>query len=70
MPARRGRPNADAVPRITREVVRAGGRGDENLAHARQTGVADAELAGPVAHAALPPSNFFNHLARPDLDVS
>ncbi|MEV7010940.1 carboxymuconolactone decarboxylase family protein [Streptosporangium sp. NPDC051022] len=63
-------PHADAVLRITREVVRTGGRvGDEDLALARKAGVTDAELAEIVAHVALNTlSNHFNHLARPDLD--
>ncbi|MDP9870114.1 MULTISPECIES: carboxymuconolactone decarboxylase family protein [Streptosporangium] len=63
-------PHADAVLQITREVVQAGGRvGDESLARARQAGVTDAELAEIVAHVALNTlSNYFNHLARPDLD--
>jgi alkylhydroperoxidase family enzyme len=39
------------------------------LADARNAGVTDAELAEIVAHIALNTlSNYFNHLAQPDLD--
>ncbi|MGI5489730.1 carboxymuconolactone decarboxylase family protein [Microtetraspora malaysiensis] len=63
-------PHDDAVLRLTREIVRTGGRvGDEELASARAENVTDAELAEIVAHVALNTlSNYFNHLAQPDLD--
>ncbi|MFE9424726.1 carboxymuconolactone decarboxylase family protein [Kitasatospora sp. NPDC006697] len=63
-------PHADAVLRIAREIIRHKGRvSDEALAEARAAGVTDAELAEIVAHIALNTlSNYFNHLARPELD--
>ncbi|WP_433213397.1 carboxymuconolactone decarboxylase family protein [Microtetraspora malaysiensis] len=63
-------PHDDAVLRLTREIIRTGGRvGDEELARARAENVTDAELAEIVAHVALNTlSNYFNHLAQPDLD--
>ncbi|MFC3980251.1 carboxymuconolactone decarboxylase family protein [Streptosporangium jomthongense] len=68
--ARDDDPHTEAVLRLTRQVVRTGGRvDDEELALARKAGVTDAELAEIVAHVALNTlSNHFNHLARPDLD--
>ncbi|WP_067138897.1 carboxymuconolactone decarboxylase family protein [Microtetraspora malaysiensis] len=63
-------PHDDAVLRLTREIIRTGGRvGDVELARARAENVTDAELAEIVAHVALNTlSNYFNHLAQPDLD--
>jgi uncharacterized peroxidase-related enzyme len=63
-------PHAHAVLTVAREVMWTGGDiGDETLAKARAAGVTDAELAEIVAHVALNVlSNYFNHLARPDLD--
>ncbi|GAA4868116.1 carboxymuconolactone decarboxylase family protein [Kitasatospora terrestris] len=63
-------PHAEAVLLIAREVVRRRGRvGDAELARARAAGVSDAELAEVVAHVALNTlSNYFNHLAQPELD--
>ncbi|WP_250562629.1 carboxymuconolactone decarboxylase family protein [Sphaerisporangium fuscum] len=63
-------PHTRAVLRLARDVMRTGGRvDDEALAAARAAGVTDAELAEIVAHVALNTlSNYFNHLARPDLD--
>jgi uncharacterized peroxidase-related enzyme len=63
-------PHAAAVLRIAREVLaRRGDLDDDTLAAARVAGVTDAELAEIVAHVALNVlSNYFNHLARPDLD--
>ncbi|GAA2790688.1 carboxymuconolactone decarboxylase family protein [Kitasatospora paracochleata] len=63
-------PHADAVLRIARAVVRDRGRvGDRELTDARAAGVSDAELAEIVAHVALNTlSNYFNHLAQPELD--
>jgi len=63
-------PHADAVLRIAHEVMHTRGRvEDTTLADARQAGVTDAELAEIVAHIALNTlSNYFNHLAQPDLD--
>ncbi|MGW0664978.1 carboxymuconolactone decarboxylase family protein [Streptodolium elevatio] len=63
-------PHIDAVLRIAREIVRTRGRvGDDVIAAAREAGVSDAELAEVVAHIALNTlSNYFNHLAEPELD--
>ena len=63
-------PHADAVLRLTREIIHTRGRVDDAaLADARNAGVTDAELAEIVAHIALNTlSNYFNHLAQPDLD--
>ncbi|WP_354643242.1 carboxymuconolactone decarboxylase family protein [Kitasatospora camelliae] len=63
-------PHARAVLGIASEVVRTRGRVDDALlALARADGVTDAELAEIVAHVALNTlSNYFNHLAEPDLD--
>ncbi|POX51179.1 alkylhydroperoxidase [Streptomyces sp. Ru71] len=63
-------PHTDAVLRLAREIMRTGGRvTDTALADARRAGVNDAELAEIVAHIALNTlSNYFNHLAQPDLD--
>ncbi|MDJ0347372.1 carboxymuconolactone decarboxylase family protein [Streptomyces sp. H10-C2] len=63
-------PHADAVLSLTREVVRTHGRVDDaTLARVRAAGVTDAELAEVVAHVALNTlSNYFNHLAQPELD--
>ncbi|KUJ68517.1 alkylhydroperoxidase [Streptomyces albus subsp. albus] len=63
-------PHADAVLHLTREIMRTGGRvEDKLLAEAREAGVTDAELAEIVAHIALNTlSNYFNHIAQPDLD--
>ncbi|NUU25485.1 MAG: carboxymuconolactone decarboxylase family protein [Streptomycetaceae bacterium] len=63
-------PHRDAVLRITRAIMRTGGRvADPDLAAARDAGVTDAELAEVVAHIALNTlSNYFNHLAQPVLD--
>ncbi|GHJ44502.1 alkyl hydroperoxide reductase AhpD [Catellatospora sp. TT07R-123] len=63
-------PHAAAVLGLAREVMRTGGRvSDASLAAARAAGVTDAELAEIVAHVALNTlSNYFNHLAQPELD--
>ncbi|GLZ80119.1 alkyl hydroperoxide reductase AhpD [Actinorhabdospora filicis] len=63
-------PHAAAVLAVAREAVRAQGRVDDaTLTAARAAGVTDAELAEIVAHVALNVlSNYFNHLARPELD--
>ncbi|MDQ1006055.1 putative peroxidase-related enzyme [Streptomyces sp. V4I23] len=63
-------PHADAVLRLARDIMDTQGRVDDGvLADARQAGVTDAELAEIVAHVALNTlSNYFNHLAQPDLD--
>ncbi|GAA2788438.1 carboxymuconolactone decarboxylase family protein [Kitasatospora sp. CM 4170] len=63
-------PHARAVLQVAAAVVREHGRvDDELLARARKDGVTDAELAEIVAHVALNTlSNYFNHLAEPDLD--
>ena len=58
------------VLRITAEIMSTGGRVTGTaLAEARAAGVTDGELAEVVAHIALNLlSNYFNHLAEPDLD--
>lgn len=63
-------PHADAVLRITHLVIHNAGRvTDADLDQARAAGVSDAELAEIVAHVALNVlSNYFNHLAQPELD--
>lgn len=63
-------PHAAAVLHVAREIMqRRGNVHDATLAAARAAGVTDAELAEIVAHVALNVlSNYFNHLARPDLD--
>lgn len=63
-------PHADAILSLTSQVIRTRGRvEDDALARARAAGVTDAELAEVVAHVALNTlSNYFNHLARPELD--
>ncbi|MFD6390345.1 carboxymuconolactone decarboxylase family protein [Nocardia sp. NPDC060259] len=63
-------PHAEGVLRFAREVLRTGGRvSDEQLAAARNSGVSDGELAEAVGHVALNVlSNYFNHVARPELD--
>jgi AhpD family alkylhydroperoxidase len=65
-----GDPHADAILALTRQIVRSRGRvDDDGLAAARLAGVTDAELAEVVAHVALNTlSNYFNHLAQPELD--
>jgi len=63
-------PHTAAVLTITKKIMRTGGRvTDDDLATARAAGVTDEELAEIVAHIALNTlSNYFNHLAQPDLD--
>jgi uncharacterized peroxidase-related enzyme len=63
-------PHAAAVLRVAAELLSSRGRlPDDALGTARATGVTDAELAEVVAHIALNTlSNYFNHLAQPDLD--
>lgn len=63
-------PHTDAILSIAAELIANRGRvGDEALAKARAAGVTDAELAEVVAHVALNVlSNYFNHLAQPELD--
>ncbi|MFI1169265.1 carboxymuconolactone decarboxylase family protein [Streptomyces sp. NPDC020801] len=63
-------PHADAVLRLAREIMHTKGRVDDTaLTDARRAGVTDAEVAEIVAHIALNTlSNYFNHLAQPDLD--
>ncbi|WP_280301753.1 carboxymuconolactone decarboxylase family protein [Nocardia neocaledoniensis] len=63
-------PHTEAVLRFARAVLRTGGRvTDEQLAAARANGVGDGELAEAVGHVALNVlSNYFNHVARPELD--
>ncbi|MEV0270325.1 MAG: carboxymuconolactone decarboxylase family protein [Hamadaea sp.] len=63
-------PHAEAVLRLAREVMRTRGKVDDaTLAEVRAAGVTDAEAAEVVAHVALNVlSNYFNHLAQPELD--
>jgi uncharacterized peroxidase-related enzyme len=63
-------PHTEAVLTVARAVMRARGAVDDaTLGQARAAGVTDAELTEIVAHIALNVlSNYFNHLARPDLD--
>ncbi|MGV9974275.1 carboxymuconolactone decarboxylase family protein [Nocardia beijingensis] len=68
--ARADDPHADAILRVARDVLRSRGRIDDAaLASARATGVSDAELSEIVGHVALNVlSNYFNHVAEPELD--
>ncbi|NUR71535.1 MAG: carboxymuconolactone decarboxylase family protein [Hamadaea sp.] len=63
-------PHAEAVLRLARDVMRTRGKVDDGtLAEVRAAGVTDAEIAEVVAHVALNVmSNYFNHLAQPELD--
>ncbi|MGW9209357.1 carboxymuconolactone decarboxylase family protein [Embleya sp. NPDC055664] len=63
-------PHADAVLTLARRIVRTRGRvGEEHRSKARAAGVTEAEEAEIVAHIALNTlSNYYNHLARPELD--
>ncbi|NUP80255.1 MAG: carboxymuconolactone decarboxylase family protein [Nonomuraea sp.] len=63
-------PHAAAVLAITQKIMHAGGAiTDDDLATARAAGVTDEELTEIVAHIALNTlSNYFNHLAQPELD--
>ncbi|MFE2105179.1 carboxymuconolactone decarboxylase family protein [Kitasatospora sp. NPDC059463] len=63
-------PHTRAVLRTAAELVRNRGHlTEESLAKARAAGVTDAEFAEIVSHVALNTlSNYFNHLAEPDLD--
>ncbi|MFF7245423.1 carboxymuconolactone decarboxylase family protein [Embleya sp. NPDC008237] len=63
-------PHTDAILGLARAVVRTRGRvSDADRAAARAAGVTDAEQAEIVAHIALNTlSNYYNHLARPELD--
>ncbi len=55
---------------LTGTILRSGGRvDDDELRQARAAGVTDAELTEIVAHVALNVfSNYFNHVAQPELD--
>jgi uncharacterized peroxidase-related enzyme len=68
--ARAEDPHADAILRLARDVLRSRGRIDDAaLAAARARGVSDAELSEIVGHVALNVlSNYFNHVAEPELD--
>ncbi|NUT96804.1 MAG: peroxidase-related enzyme [Saccharothrix sp.] len=63
-------PHTAAILRVARAVqADHGDVKDAVLADARAAGVTDAELAEIVAHVALNTlSNYFNHLAQPELD--
>ncbi|MFC4127878.1 carboxymuconolactone decarboxylase family protein [Nocardia rhizosphaerae] len=68
--ARAEDPRTDAVLRVAHEVLHERGRIDDALlAEVRAHGVTDAELSEVVGHIALNVlSNYFNHVARPELD--
>lgn len=68
--ARADDPHADAVLQVAREVLRSRGRVDDRfIDSARERGVSDAELSEVVGHIALNVlSNYFNHVAQPELD--
>ena len=63
-------PHTDAILRTASAVIaHRGALPDADLAAARADGVTDPELAEIVAHVALNAlSNYFNHLAQPELD--
>ncbi|MEU0939620.1 carboxymuconolactone decarboxylase family protein [Embleya sp. NPDC005971] len=63
-------PHTDGVLRLALAIMRTGGRvTDADRAAAHTAGVTDAEQAEIVAHIALNTlSNYYNHLARPELD--
>ncbi|MFD5465718.1 carboxymuconolactone decarboxylase family protein [Kitasatospora sp. NPDC127059] len=63
-------PHAQALLALARELIRTRGQiGDETRALISAAGVTDAEAGEVVAHVALNTlSNYFNHLARPELD--
>ncbi|MFB7837377.1 carboxymuconolactone decarboxylase family protein [Streptomyces sp. NPDC056056] len=65
-----GDPHMDQVLGFAGAVMATGGRvTDAALGDARAAGVTDAEIAEIVGHVALNVlSNFFNHVAQPDLD--
>lgn len=68
--ARAEDPHAGAILRVARDILRSRGRIDDAaLASARSRGVSDAELGEIVGHVALNVlSNYFNHVAEPELD--
>lgn len=68
--ARHHDPHTQAAPRFAAAVATDGGDvTDHDLAAARAGGLTDAELAEVVAHVALNIySNYFNHVAQPELD--
>ena len=63
-------PHGHAILQITHALMAERGRiSDDQIAEARAAGVTDAEFAEITAHIALNTlSNYFNHLAQPDLD--
>ncbi|GAA2104763.1 carboxymuconolactone decarboxylase family protein [Kitasatospora saccharophila] len=63
-------PRMDQVLRLTASMMDTGGRvTDEEIEAAHRAGVTDAEISEIVAHIALNVlSNYFNHVAQPDLD--
>ncbi|WP_216907507.1 carboxymuconolactone decarboxylase family protein [Nocardia noduli] len=68
--ARSDDPHTDAVLRLARDILRTRGRIDDAaLAAARAAGVSDAEIGDITGHIALNVlSNYFNHIAAPELD--
>lgn len=63
-------PHTEALLQLARDLIRTRGRiSDEARARSTAAGVTDAEATEVVAHVALNTlSNYFNHLARPELD--
>ncbi|MER7756293.1 carboxymuconolactone decarboxylase family protein [Kitasatospora sp. NPDC097643] len=63
-------PHTQALLTLARELIRTRGRiGDETRELLAAAGVTDAEAGEVVAHVALNTlSNYYNHLARPELD--
>ena len=63
-------PRTAAVLRLAQTIVTSHGKvTDEDLADARRDGLSDGDIAETVAHVALNTfSNWFNHVAEPDLD--
>lgn len=63
-------PHTEALLVLARELIRTRGRiGDDTRRAVAAAGVTDAEAGEVVAHVALNTlSNYYNHLARPELD--
>lgn len=63
-------PHGTAVLRLAASILATGGRiEDADLAHARAAGLTYDEIGEIVGHVALNVfSNYFNHMARPELD--
>lgn len=63
-------PHTEALLRLARDLIRTRGQiGDETRKALADAGVTDQEAGEVVAHVALNTlSNYYNHLARPELD--